>query len=448
MSTERLIPSGYLQSHNGSQFRRSSSFCSEPNRIFDELPKATILSVSRPDVSDIGPLLLSYTIQIEYKQFKWCLLKKASQVIYLHFALKKRAIVEEIHEKQGQVKDWLQHIGIGDQTSVVHDHDEPDDGAIPVHNDDSVKKRSVPTRAALSIIRPSIGRSTVSEKAKVAMQSYLNHFLGNIDIVNSREVCQFLEVSKLSFSPEYGPKLKEDYVLVQHLNHIQRDDANVGCFMCCCRNNWQKVWAVLKPGFLALLKDPFDTKLLDIIVFDVLPPSDGDKKDQVLLAAEVKERNPLRYAFKVFLSYLIIPFRVTCGNRSTKIRSTSSAKIRDWISAIYNASQKPIEGWCNPHRFGSFAPQRGLTDDGSQAQWFVDGQVAFEAIALAIANAKSEIYVTGWWLCPELYLKRPFHANGASRLDALFEAKAKEGVKVQWLFYIYIYIYRVKFLYK
>ncbi|KAK9053325.1 hypothetical protein SSX86_029958 [Deinandra increscens subsp. villosa] len=235
---------------------------------------------------------------LDLNKFKWCLLKKASQVIYLHFALKRRAIVEEIHEKQGQVKDWLQHIGIGDQTAVVNDNDEPDDGAFPVHNEDGVKKRSIPTRAALSIIRPSIGRSTISEQAKVAMQNYLNHFLGNIDIVNSREVCQFLEVSKLSFSPQYGPKLKEDYVMVHHLNHIQRDGVDRGCFMCCCRNNWQKVWAVLKPGILALLEDPFGTKLLDIIVFDVLPPSDGDKKEQVLLAEEIKERNPLRYAFK------------------------------------------------------------------------------------------------------------------------------------------------------
>ncbi|XP_024979778.1 phospholipase D zeta 1-like [Cynara cardunculus var. scolymus] len=425
MSTERLISKGSLQSHHGSLSRHSSLYCPEPIRIFDELPKATILSVSRADVSDIGPLLLSYTIQLEYKQFKWCLLKKASQLIYLHFALKKRAIVEEIYEKQEQVKDWLQHIGIGDQTAIVHDNDEPDDGAIPVHNEDSTKKRSVPTRAALAIIRPSIRRTTVLERAKVAMQNYLNHFLGNIDIVNSREVCQFLEVSKLSFSPEYGPKLKEGYILVQHLSHIQSNDADAGCFMCCCcRNNWQKVWAVLKPGFLALLEDSFSTKLLDIIVFDALPPSNGEKEDQVLLAEEVKERNPLRYAFKV-----------TCGNRSTKIRSTSKAKVRNWITAINNTGQKPIEGWCNSHRFGSFAPQRGLTDDGSQAQWFVDGQVAFEAIALSIANAKSEIYVTGWWLCPELYLRRPFHANGPSRLDALFEAKAKEGVKIYILMY-------------
>ncbi|GJZ85504.1 phospholipase D zeta 1-like protein, partial [Tanacetum coccineum] len=40
------------------------------------------------------------------------------------------------------------------------------------------------------------------------------------------------------------------------------------------------------------------------------------------------------------------------------------------------------------------------------------------------------IYETGWWLYPELYLKHPFRANASSRLDALFEAKAKESVKV------------------
>jgi len=36
-------------------------------------------------------------------QFKWRLRKKASQVLYLQFALRKRAIIEEFHDKQGQV---------------------------------------------------------------------------------------------------------------------------------------------------------------------------------------------------------------------------------------------------------------------------------------------------------------------------------------------------------
>ncbi|RXH71956.1 hypothetical protein DVH24_025457 [Malus domestica] len=122
-------------------------------------------------------------------------------------------------------------------------------------------------------------------------------------------VCKFLEVSMLSFSPEYGPKLKEDYVMVKHLPKILKDDSTRKCCACgwfnCCNDNWQKVWAVLKPGFLALLAHPFDTQPLDIIVFDVLPVSDGNGDGQVSLAKEIKERNPLRHAFKVSVTWAL-----------------------------------------------------------------------------------------------------------------------------------------------
>lgn len=65
----------------------------------------------------------------------------------------------------------------------------------------------------------------------------------------------------------------------------------------------KQVWAVLKPGFFALVADPMDTKLLDIIVFDVLPTLEEKEGSQACLAYQVKERNPLRYSFKVhFLS--------------------------------------------------------------------------------------------------------------------------------------------------
>lgn len=60
-----------------------------------------------------------------------------------------------------------------------------------------------------------------------------------------------------------------------------------------------QVWAVLKPGFLAFLEDPFHTQPLDIIVFDVLPASDGNGEGRVSLAKEMKERNPLRHSYKV-----------------------------------------------------------------------------------------------------------------------------------------------------
>lgn len=60
-----------------------------------------------------------------------------------------------------------------------------------------------------------------------------------------------------------------------------------------------QVWAVLKPGFLAFLKDPFDPKPIDIVVFDVLPASNGNGDSRVSLAKEVNDHNPLRHYFRV-----------------------------------------------------------------------------------------------------------------------------------------------------
>ncbi|XP_022156371.1 phospholipase D zeta 2-like isoform X2 [Momordica charantia] len=430
MSTERLIPNGTAPSEAAEPPRlvaASHSFrqCGEPARVFEELPVASIVSVSRPDTGDISPLLLSYTIQIQYKQFKWNLVKKASQVIYLHFALKRRTFIEELHEKQEQVKEWLQNLGIFDHTAVVHNDDESDVAA----DEQTTRNRNVPSVAALPIIKPALGgQRSISDKAKLAMQGYLNHFLGNLDIVNSREVCKFLEVSKMSFVREYGPKLKEGYLMVKHLKQLTGSDSSIKCCAChwcsCCDYNWKKVWAVLKPGFLALVAHPLDTKLLDIVVFDVLPSLEEKEESQAYLASHIKERNPLRYSFKV-----------RCGNGNMKFRTTSSAKVREWVSSINDAGFGPQDGWCHPHRFGSFAPQRGLSDDESQAQWFIDGGAAFEAIACSIEAAKSEIFITGWWLCPELYMRRPFQYHYSSRLDALLETKAKEGVKIYILMY-------------
>ncbi|KAG6396337.1 hypothetical protein SASPL_142485 [Salvia splendens] len=384
---------------------------SEPPRIFHELPKAMIIQVSRPDAGDISPMQLTYTIEFQYKQFKWQLMKKASQVFYLHFALKKRKFIEEIHEKQEQVKEWLQNLGIGDHVTVIQDDEEGDDEAVPSRNDEIAKNRDVPSSAALPIIRPALLRQhSMSDRARGAMQGYLNHFLSNIDIVNSQEiscvywkenevwlcsggphgfnlwVCKFLEVSKLSFSPEYGPKLKEDYIMVKHLSKILGNEEQTKCcacsWFCCCRDNWQKlfllslvhtasqlpkannlpVWAVLKPGFLAFLKDPFDPKPIDIVVFDVLPASDSNGDSQVSLAKEVNDHNPLRHYF-----------RVTCGTRSIKLRTKSDEKVKDWVAAINDAAIQPHE---------------------------------------------------------ELFLRRPFRANASSRLDSLLESKAKQGVQV------------------
>lgn len=66
-------------------------------------------------------------------------------------------------------------------------------------------------------------------------------------------MCKFLEVSKLSFLPEYGPKLKEEYIMVKHLPKIMHDDDEKKCCSCqwcsCCRDNWQKVTLIFLRNF-------------------------------------------------------------------------------------------------------------------------------------------------------------------------------------------------------
>lgn len=71
---------------------------------------------------------------------------------------------------------------------------------------------------------------------------------------------------------------------------------------------------MLKPGFLALLEDPLDSKLLDIILFDVLPSSDGNGEGRVVLAKETKERNPLNSGFQVSSSLYMCVWVGGIGN--------------------------------------------------------------------------------------------------------------------------------------
>lgn len=61
MSSEPLIQPSDL----ASECRQCGG---EAVRIFEELPKATIVSVSRPETGEISPILLSYTIELQYKQ--------------------------------------------------------------------------------------------------------------------------------------------------------------------------------------------------------------------------------------------------------------------------------------------------------------------------------------------------------------------------------------------
>lgn len=47
-----------------------------------------------------------------------------------------------------------------------------------------------------------------------------------------------------------------------------------------------------------------------------------------------------------------------------------------------------------------------------------------KAVANALENAETEIFITDWWLTPEIYLKRPPGDSPYWRLDEILKRKA------------------------
>lgn len=69
------------------------------------------------------------------------------------------------------------------------------------------------------------------------------------------------------------------------------------------------------------------------------------------------------------------------------------------------------------------------------ARWLVDAESYYEDLYDKLMNAEESIYIAGWWISPELWLKRPVsqHHNADSRLIDVLKLKAEQGVKIHLL---------------
>jgi phospholipase D1/2 len=83
--------------------------------------------------------------------------------------------------------------------------------------------------------------------------------------------------------------------------------------------------------------------------------------------------------------------------------------------------------------YNSFANEK----DSCNATWLVDGASYFEHLFETLQTAEETIYIAGWWVSPELWLKRPVDVYNSDkyRLQDLLLKKAESGVKICILVY-------------
>ncbi|XP_061246874.1 phospholipase D2 isoform X2 [Bos javanicus] len=249
------------------------------------------------------------------------------------------------------------------------------------------------------------GSSRRTASKQKYLENYLNRLLTMSFYRNYHAMTEFLEVSQLSFIPDLGCKGLEGVIRKRSGGH------RVPGLTCCGRDQvcyrWSKRWLVVKDSFLLYM-------CLETGAISFVQLFDPGFEVQV-----GKRSTEARYGV-----------RVDTSHRSLILKCSSYRQARWWAQEITELAQGPGRDFIQLHRHDSYAPPR----PGTLARWFVNGAGYFAAVADAILRAQEEIFITDWWLSPEIYLKRPAHSDDW-RLDIMLKKKAEEGVHVSVLLF-------------
>jgi phospholipase D1/2 len=197
----------------------------------------------------------------------------------------------------------------------------------------------------------------------------------NYDFFNKNKL-KFLEVSHLSFVSELGDKNKEGLIKKHAFSIRFCSSASSGLnYFCATR------WLIIKDTWIAYL-EPKTGEIRTVMLVDKL------FRVQSGLAG-TGERSGL------LIENLSKNLFVKCYNEK---------RANEWRYAIQYMLDTTGKEFCSlqPARFEAFAPVRY----GCKTRWFVDGADYMESIADSIQSATEEIFITGFFLSPEIYLKR------------------------------------------
>uniref|UniRef100_A0A6Q2YW32 Phospholipase n=1 Tax=Esox lucius TaxID=8010 RepID=A0A6Q2YW32_ESOLU len=219
---------------------------------------------------------------------------------------------------------------------------------------------------------------------------------------------EFLDVSALSFVSELGPKGLEGSIFKRSGGHRIQGLNCIGHHQFCFR--WSKRWLVVKDSFLLYMNRESGV-ISFVLIFD----------------PEFKVQVGRAYTDTKY-GVCIQNFTRQCVCVLTFIKCNSYRQAHWWRHEINRLAERCE--FLQVQRFMGFAPPR----DNTLTKWYVNGSGYFSDLADALEQAKEEIFITDWWLSPEVFLKRPA-TDTYWRLDQILKRKAEQGVKVCVLLY-------------
>ncbi|XP_042194903.1 phospholipase D1 isoform X2 [Callorhinchus milii] len=319
-----------------------------------------------------------YTIELKHGPFTWKVKRK-----FKHF--------QELHRELLRYKTFMR-LPIPTRSYTVRRQ--------------TMRKGEARTMPSLPRSSDNIAREEQISSRRKQLEDYLSKLLKIPMYRNYTSMMEFIDVSQLSFIHELGPKGLEGFVMKRSGGHRIPGMNCCGQHQACYR--WSKRWLLIKDSFLMYVKPDSGSVTFVLLV---------DKEFNIKMSTKDTDTKH--------------GIRIDNLSRSLIIKCYNYRHARWWGQAIVEFTQKHASDFLKDHRFGSF----GAVHENTMAKWYVNAKGYFEDLANALEEAKEEIFITDWWLSPEIFLKRPVLEGNRWRLDYVLQRKAQQGVKIFVILY-------------
>ncbi|XP_069928614.1 phospholipase D1 isoform X2 [Oryctolagus cuniculus] len=340
--------------------------------------KAQVLEVERFTSTTRVPGVNLYTIELTHGEFKWQVKRK-----FKHF--------QEFHRELVKYKAFIRI-------------------PIPTRRH-TFRRQNVKGEEPRNMPRlPHSSENAMREEQflgrRKQLEDYLTKILKMPMYKNYHATTEFLDISQLSFIHDLGPKGIEGMIMKRSGGHRIPGLNCCGHGRACYR--WSKRWLIVKDSFLLYMKPDSGAIAFVLLV---------DKEFRIKVGRKETET---KYGL-----------RIDNLSRTLILKCNSYRHARWWGGAIEEFIQKHGTNFLKDHRFGSYA----AIQDNTLAKWYVNAKGYFEDVANAMEEAKEEIFITDWWLSPEIFLKRPVVEGNRWRLDCVLKRKAQQGVRIFIMLY-------------
>ena len=232
-----------------------------------------------------------------------------------------------------------------------------------------------------------------------ALAYFFKELLSNQDYSSNTLIQEFIEYSVHS---RLQPTKRKEGFVFKRTGGRHGNEGKCMYFCKYCRR-LQKRWLILTEDFVGYTTNSRSEHLHEVLMF----------KDNFQIKHTEAETE---YPDGIIITTLRRVFFFHAG---------SIQKKNEWVDAIVEAQKN--SKWNSQERlYDSSFPLRA----GNNAKYYVDGEEYFRDVYENLMNAKDEVFITDWWLSPELYLLRPSTENSESQIIKVLKTLAERGVKI------------------